>query len=409
MKDFFKVTAPDEVIAMRNDFPPVETEVVPLDQANGRVLAKDFVSPENLPDFTRATMDGYALKASSSFGASEGNPAFLTIKGDVAMGESPDFSIGGGEVARISTGAMLPDGADAVVMIEHTQALDETTIEAYRSVAPGQHVIQNGEDIPKDQLALAKGTEIRSQEAGFLAALGCKQVTVFKKPVISIISTGDEIVAVDEPLPRGKIRDVNAYTLAGLVVDAGAKPVCYGIVRDNFDLMLEVCRSALAESDIVLISGGSSMGTRDLTVQVLSALPDTTILVHGISISPGKPTILAKVGDKPFWGLPGQVTSAMVAFAAVVRPFVDRLAGRAYHRREAFKLVARLTRNISSVQGRIDYVRARLEKKNDGLWANPILGKSGLINTMVKADGLVAIGMNVEGLEKGDKVEVISI
>ena len=151
------------------------------------------------------------------------------------------------------------------------------------------------------------------------------------------------------------------------------------------------------------------MGTRDLTVQVLSALPDTTILVHGISISPGKPTILAKVGDKPFWGLPGQVTSAMVAFAAVVRPFVDRLAGRAYHRREAFKLVARLTRNISSVQGRIDYVRARLEKKNDGLWANPILGKSGLINTMVKADGLVAIGMNVEGLEKGDKVEVISI
>jgi len=409
MKDFFKVTAPDEVIAMRNDFPPVETEVVPLDQANGRVLAKDFVSPENLPDFTRATMDGYALKASSSFGASEGNPAFLTIKGDVAMGESPDFSIGGGEVARISTGAMLPDGADAVVMIEHTQALDETTIEAYRSVAPGQHVIQNGEDIPKDQLALAKGTEIRSQEAGFLAALGCKQVTVFKKPVISIISTGDEIVAVDEPLPRGKIRDVNAYTLAGLVADAGAKPVCYGIVRDDFDLMLEVCRGALAESDMVLISGGSSMGTRDLTVQVLSALPDTTILVHGISISPGKPTILARVGDKPFWGLPGQVTSAMVTFAAVVRPFVDRLAGRAYHRSEAFKLIARLTRNTSSVQGRIDYVRVRLEKKSDDLWAEPILGKSGLINTMVKADGLVAIGMNVEGLEKGDKVEVISI
>ena len=409
MKDFFKVTDPGEVIAMRHDFPPVGTEVVPLSRAKGRVLAKDFVSPEDLPDFTRATMDGYAIKASSSFGASEGNPAFLTINGNVAMGESPDFSIGAGEAARISTGAMLPDGADAVVMVEHTQALDETTIEAYRSVAPGQHVIQIGEDIPNGRLALAKGIEIRSQEVGFLAALGCERVTVFKRPVISIISTGDEIVALGEPLPPGKVRDVNAYTLAGFTADAGAEPTCYGIVKDDFNLMLDVCRRALEQSDMVLISGGSSMGTRDLTVQVLSTLPDTVVLVHGISIRPGKPTILARAGDKPFWGLPGQVTSAMVAFAAVVRPFVDRLAGRAYHRRETLKRVARLTRNISSVQGRIDYVRVRLEKKRDGLWAEPILGKSGLINTMVQADGLVAIGMNVEGLEKGDPAEVIPI
>ncbi len=409
MKDFFKVTAPNDVIAMRDDFPHVGTEDITLEVAHGRVLAKDLLSPENLPEFTRATMDGYALKASSSFGAGEGNPAFLTIKGSVAMGESPDFSIGPGEVAKISTGAMLPKGADAVVMIEHTQALDDTTIEAYRGVAPGQHVIQMGEDVAKGQPALVKGIEIRAQEAGFLAALGSERVTVYKKPVVGILSTGDEIVAVGDPLPLGKVRDVNTYTLAGLVANSGAVPVCYGIIQDDFENMLDACRRASAQSDMILISGGSSMGTRDLTVQVLAALPDTNVLVHGISISPGKPTILARTGHKPFWGLPGQVTSAMVAYVAIVRPFVDRLAGKVQSRRTAYNLVGRLSRNVSSVQGRMDFVRVRLEKKEDGLWAHPVLGKSGLINTMVQADGLVAIGMNVEGLEKGDQVEIIPI
>lgn len=409
MKDFFKVTAPDDVIAMRDDFLTVATEDVSLGQIHGRVLAEDLLSPENLPEFPRATMDGYALKASSSFGAGEGNPAFLTVKGSVTMGETPDFSIGAGEVAQISTGAMLPKGADAVMMIEHTQNLDDTTIEAYRGVAPGQHVIQVGEDVGKEQPVLAKGIEIRAQEVGFLAALGCEKVTVYKKPVVGILSTGDEIVALGDPLPLGKVRDVNSYTLAGLVANAGAEPVCYGIIQDDFENMLDACRSTLAQSDMILISGGSSMGTRDLTVQVLAALPDTDVLVHGISISPGKPTILARTGRKPFWGLPGQVTSAMVAFVAVVRPFVDRLAGRVRSRRTAFNLVGRLTRNISSVQGRIDYVRVRLEKKKGGLWVHPVLGKSGLIHTMIKADGLVAIGMNVEGLEKGDRVNIIPI
>ncbi|RTZ98880.1 MAG: molybdopterin molybdenumtransferase MoeA [Deltaproteobacteria bacterium] len=409
MKNFFQVTAPDDVIAMANDFSPVKMEKIPLNQAHGRVLGMDFISPEDLPGFTRATMDGYAVKASSTFGASESGPAFLTIAGSVTMGDVPGFSVGPGQAARISTGAMLPDGTDAVVMIEHTQVLDDTTIEAYKSVAPGQHVILSNEDIARDQPALTAGTDIRSQEVGLLAALGCEAVTVFKKPVVSIISTGDEIVAVGQPLPPGKIRDVNAYTLAGFVTDAGGEPVCLGIVEDDFDKMLAVCRQALSQSDMVLISGGSSMGTRDLTVQVLAALPDTEVLVHGISISPGKPTILARAGNQPFWGLPGQITSAMVAFTAVVRPFVDRLAGRTRHRREAFRLSARLTRNVASVQGRVDYVRVRLEKRDDGLWAEPILGKSGLISTMVKADGLVAIGMHVEGMEKGDPVDVIAL
>ncbi len=327
MKAFFKVTAPEKVIAMRADFPPVGTETVPLDQAHGRVLAKDVVACENLPAFVRATMDGYALKASSSFGASEGNPAFLTVKGDVAMGECPDFTLAAGE----------------------------------------EHVLQVGEDIPIGERALARGSDIRSQEVGLLAALGCREVTVFKKPVIGIISTGDEIVAPDEPVSPGKIRDVNASTLAGLAAEAGTNTNYYGIVKDDLNCLCDTCRRALSQSDMVLISGGSSMGTRDLTLQVLSALPDTTILVHGI------------------------------------------LAGRRYHRHTVFAFSARLTRNLSSVQGRVDYVRVRLAQKSDGLWAEPLLGKSGLINTMIQADGLVVIGMNVEGLEKGTWVNVVPV
>lgn len=409
MKDFFKVTPPDDVIAMAETFSPVETEVVSLEDGLGRVLASVLVSPENLPEFPRATMDGYALKATSSFGAGEGNPAFLTIKGSIAMGETPGLSIGPGEAARISTGAMLPEGADAVMMIEHTQALDDTTIEAYRGVAPGQHVIQKGEDVAINKPVLAAGTEIRPQETGLLAALGCQKITVYKKPVVGIISTGDEIVSVDESLPMGKVRDVNSYTLAGLVTQAGAVPERFGIIKDNFDPMVAACRRAADRTDMILISGGSSMGTRDLTVQVLGALPESRVLVHGISISPGKPTILARTGGKPFWGLPGQVTSAMVAYVAVVRSFVYRLTGKNHQRSDAFNLTGRLSRNISSVQGRIDYVRVRLEKGPEGVSVHPILGKSGLINTMVQADGLVAIGMNVEGLEKGDTVDVLPI
>jgi len=407
MKTFFKVTHLDQVLEYAYDFPLVGTEEVPLSDTLGRVLASDIVSEADLPDFTRAIMDGCAVRAASTFGASEGNPAYLTVKGSVAMGESPAFSIGPGEVARISTGGMVPDGADSVVMIEHTEAIDDTTIEIYRSVAPGQNVVEAGEDFRKSDVILSAGQKIRPQETGLLAAFGIKTAVVYKKPVIGIISTGDEVVPIEKPPGPGQIRDINTYTLSGMIEEAGGIPLIFGIVQDNYDMLFEKCSQALAQSDMVLISGGSSVGTRDFTTEVLSNMPDSKILVHGISISPGKPTILAKVQNKAFWGLPGHVVSAMIVFSMVVRPFADHVSGLKYKRE--YGLPALLSRNISSAQGRVDYVRVRLTEKNGKLWAEPVLGKSGLINTMIKADGLIEIGINIEGLDKGTEVSVITL
>jgi molybdopterin molybdotransferase len=409
MKEFFKVTDLETVLEYRRTFPHVALEPVSLPEAVGRTLAEDIVADEDLPDFPRTIVDGYAVQGASTFGASEGNPAYLTITGNIAMGQSPEFEIAPGEAARIATGGMVPRGADSVVMIEHTEVIDDITIEVYRSVAPGQNMIAIGEDIQKNTKVLSKGQTIRPQEAGLLAALGKPQIHVYQKPVVGIISTGDEIIPISETPQVGQIRDINTYTLAGLIHKAGAIAVPFGIVRDDFDMLLEKCQMALDQCHMVLISGGSSVGTRDFTVDVLSALQDASILVHGISISPGKPTILAKVKDKSFWGMPGHVVSAMIVFSKVVRPFIAHLSGQSRVQDEVPGLPARLSRNVVSKQGRVDFIRVRLRREGGQLWADPVLGKSGLISTMVNANGLVQIDINTEGLNKGAKVEVIPI
>jgi molybdopterin molybdotransferase len=409
MKEFFKVTDLKQVLKYAADFPCVETEEIPLHETPGRILAADIVSDINLPDFMRSTMDGYAVLAQSTFGASEGNPAYLNIKGEVSMGTVPSFTVKTGEAAGIPTGGMLPEGADSVVMIEHTETIDDATIEVYRSVAPGQHVIEAGEDIKKGESILSVGRKLRSQETGLLAALGKEYVKVYKRPVIGIISTGDEVVPITDIPGQGQIRDINTYTLSGLVKEAGGIPVSFGIVRDDFDDLFEKSSKALAQTDMVLISGGSSVGMRDFTTEVLSSLSDSSILAHGISISPGKPTILARTGNKAFWGLPGHVVSAMVVFAIVVRPFIEQIGGLSPQHEKKPRLTAFLSRNISSAQGRVDFIRIRLIRKDGVLWAEPVLGKSGLINTMVKADGMIEIGINTEGLDKGTEVEIIAL
>ena len=409
MKEFFKVTDLQTVLEYRTKFPQVKTEEIPLVETVGRILAKDMVADDDLPDFPRAIVDGYAVKGASTFGSSEGNPSYLTVSGSIAMGESPEITIGPAEAAQIATGGMLPRGADSVVMIEHTEAIDGTTIEVYRSVAPGQNMIAIGEDIKKQTCVLMKGQMIRPQEAGLLAALGTQQVAVYQKPVIGIISTGDEIVPISETPSRGQIRDINSYTLSGLIHEAGAVAVSYGIVCDDFEILFEKCKLALEQCDMILISGGSSVGARDFTVDVLSALQDAKILVHGISISPGKPTILAKVQNKAFWGMPGHVVSAMIVFSRVVKPFVEHLSGQAAGKKKELRLQAKLSRNVASRQGRIDFIRVQLRLEEGRLWADPVLGKSGLISTMVNADGLVEIDINTEGLDKGTMVEVIQM
>lgn len=407
MKDFFKVTDLATVLARMDEFPPVGVETIHLAASVGRILAEDIAADRDLPPFSRSIMDGYAVQAASTFGVSESSPAYLMVKDTVSMGVAPDFSIGTGEAARISTGGMLPKGCDSVVMIEHTDKLDDSTIEVYRSVAPGVNVIEEGEDYHQGQIVLRPGKLLRPQETGLLAAFGYKGVDVYKRPVIAIISTGDEIVPVDSTPATGQIRDVNSYTLFGLVAAAGGTPVLYGIVPDNYDALFRTCGDALAQSDMVLLSGGSSVGTRDFTVDVLTNMADSQILVHGISISPGKPTILAKTGAKAVWGLPGHVVSAMVVFRVVVQPFIARIAGMSRSLQPAITIPAHLTRNIESKQGRTDFVRVRLLLKTGAYHAEPILGKSGLLNTMVKADGLIEIDAHTEGLDAGATVAVM--
>ncbi|MBW2019941.1 MAG: molybdopterin molybdotransferase MoeA [Deltaproteobacteria bacterium] len=407
-KEFFKVTTLGTVLELTRTFPCVSEEVLPIDQCVGRILSQDIVSKINLPGFTRATMDGYAVQARSTFGASESMPALFTIVGAVEMGQVPTVSVKDGEAVRIATGGMLPNGADSVVMVEHTQAIDEYTLEVFKSVAPLQHVIEIGEDIRKGEKILSKGSRIRPQEMGVLAALGQARIPVFRQPVIAIISSGDEVVPIGEAPSLSQVRDVNAYTLTGLVRASGGIPVYLGIAKDNFEELNGLCRRALAEADMVLISGGSSVGSRDFTVEVVQALPDAEILVHGVSISPGKPTILARSEQKAIWGLPGQVASAMVVFHVMVRPMLERIGGVSEDRLAgAQEVAAVLSRNLASVQGREDYVRVKLVHQGNQVYAEPILGKSGLIHTMVKADGLIRIDMNSEGLEKGTPVKVL--
>jgi molybdopterin molybdotransferase len=405
MKEFFQVLDIDAVLALRDRFERLDGEKVGLNEAQGRVLFEDIAAACDLPGFDRATMDGFAVCAGSTYGASESNPAYLEVVGSVAMGKAPDFKVGPGQAARIATGGMLPEGADSVVMVEHTDNLDANTIEVHRSVAPGQHRVTREEDVARGQLLFSAGRVLKPQDIGLLAAMGNGTVSVYRRPRVGIIPTGDEVVPLSADPAPGQIRDVNTHTLGALVQEAGGQPVAYDIVEDRFESLFDTFKRALAENDMVLVSGGSSVGMRDLTLDAMEALEQSTILFHGVSIRPGKPTMLAHCGDKAFWGLPGHVTSAMVVFMVLVRPFLDYIGGRGA--RMQGRVRARLSRNLASVQGRVDFVRVRTAEREGHLWAEPILGQSGLLHTMVEADGLVAIDMNSEGLDQGSWVDVI--
>jgi molybdopterin molybdotransferase len=407
VKEFFKVLDIEQVLAIVPSFGSVGIEELPLEAALGRVLARDVFADENLPAFARSTVDGYALRAGSTFGASESSPAFFQLTGAVGMGEAARMEVAPGAAVRIATGGMLPPGADSVVMIEHAEAVDDAAIEVFRSVAPGQNRIAAGEDFEQGARIASCGRRLRPQDMGVLAAFGRTRVQVFRRPVVGIVSTGDELVPVDAAPAPAQVRDVNSFTLAGMAAETGAVPEGFGIVKDDYPSLFAACARAIERCDMVLVSGGSSVGARDYTVEAISAFDDAEILVHGIAISPGKPTILARVGSKPVWGLPGHVVSAMVVFSRIVRPFLRRIAGQEDPRPADIALPAKLSRNVASAQGRTDFIRVRLERRGEELWAEPVLGKSGLLNTMVHADGIIEIGKNMEGLDEGARVEVI--
>ena len=402
---FFRVVSLDDALAHRARFEAVPTERIGLGAAAGRVLGADFVSPEDLPGFRRSIMDGFAVQAVSTFGASETAPALVDVVGSVSMGAATDLVVGRGQAARIPTGGMLPGGADAVVMIEHTEALDEDSVEIARAVAPGQNVVEPSDDVALGACLLRQGRVLRAADIGLLAALGATEVCVFRRPRVAILSTGDEVMPLGAELGPGQVRDVNAWTLSAMVQAAGGVPVRRGIVADDEGALLDAARGALEVADMVLISGGSSVGTRDLTIETLEALPDSEVLVHGVAIKPGKPTILARVGGKAVWGLPGHVTSAMVVFEALVRAFVERIAGVTDDLARPSR-AARISRDLPSEHGRVDHIRVRLEERGGAWWAVPLRGGSALIRTMVQADGLVRVDRDTEGLREGEPVEV---
>lgn len=406
---FFKVKTPEE---LQNELhaivKPLDAETLSIESALGRILSKDVFSPVDLPDFHRSIMDGFAVRAQDTFGASPALPAYLTVVGEVLMGETATLRVSSGEAVKVATGGMLPAVADAVVMIEHTDYVDDTLIEVTRAAAPGENIIKIGEDVKVSEQILRGGHKLRPQDIGALAGLGILSVEVYRQPKVAIIPTGDEVIPPTETPQPGQIRDINSYSLVGLVHNAGGIPIRFDLVPDIHAALQESLAEALKQSNIVLISGGSSVGARDVTLDVIEAYQGARVLAHGVSIRPGKPVIAAVAGDNKYvFGMPGNPVSVMVTFEVFVAPLLQQLLGiqqQAWHVRA---VKAKLSTNISSDPGREDYIRVRLTETADGLIAEPVLGKSALISTMVKADGTVKIPIGAEGLEAGEEVMVV--
>ena len=332
-------------------------------------------------------------------------PAYLSVIGEVPMGRASGLTVGVSEAALIHTGGMVPTGADSVVMLEQTQRLDSSSIEVLRAVAPGENTVGVGEDVKTGELLLGAGHLLRPQDLGGLMALGITHVRVASRPRVAIISTGDEVVTPETMPEPGQIRDVNAYTVAGVVTQAGGVPLPKGIVGDDYAALCHAARAALADADVLVISAGSSVSSRDLTAKVVNDLGEPGVVIHGVALKPGKPTILGVCDGKPVVGMPGNPVSAMVVAGLFLTPLLARMQGQAKPgvRR---RVTARLTHNISSAPGREDYVPVRLIENDGQLWAEPVFGKSSLIYTLVNADGELHVPLDSNGLHRGGLVEV---
>ena len=407
MPEMLRVLPPADALRILLDHLPerVHAEGIPTADALGRVLAESLVAPASLPAFPRSTMDGYAVRAADTFGATESLPAYLSLAGESPMGRAPQVTVGPAQAAVVYTGGMIPPGADAVVMIERTQKLDADNIEVLRTVAPGENVINIGEDVKEGEPLLGPGHMLRPQDLGGLMALGITRLTVAPRPRVAIVSTGDEVVPPEVQPGPGQVRDVNTYTVTGLVARAGGLPLPQGIVGDDFDDLLAAARTGLDAADVLVISAGSSVSTRDLTAHVVNRLGQPGVLVHGVSVKPGKPTILGVCDGKPVIGLPGNPVSAMVVAGLFVVPVVWRLQGVASPP-EHLRVEARLAHNVASAPGREDYVQVKVVEREGQLWADPVFGKSNLIYTLVKADGLLRVPPDSNGLHEGESVEV---
>jgi molybdopterin molybdotransferase len=381
------------------------TERVLTIEALGRVTAESITSPIPLPPFPRSTVDGYAVRAADTFGASESLPAYLKVVGEVSMGQTVDFDILHGEAALIHTGGMLPDSCDAVVMIEYTQSVGIETVEILRSVAVGENTIKIGEDVFSGEEVIRSGVRIRPAEIGGMAALGVLEIEVAKKPVVGIISSGDEVVSPENEIQPGQVRDINSYSLSALIDQAGGIPHRYGIFPDDFEKLEAIAKQALEECNMIVITAGSSASARDMTASVINNLGKPGVIVHGVNIKPGKPTILAVCNKKVVIGLPGNPVSALVIAGFYVVPVIELLLGMPEPGLRA-RINARLTTNVPSLAGREDWVAGHLSVDSGGYRVEPIFSKSNLIFSLVRANCMIRVPPNATGIAAGDQVEV---
>lgn len=379
-----------------------ETELI---EALGRIVAEDIAAADHLPPFNRSTVDGYAVLSRDTFSAGEGAPVMLDIIGEVFMGQSADYTIVSGQAVIVPTGGMLPAGADGVVMLEHAEQSDKETLLVVKPIAPGENMVAKGEDIKPGTVFVAAGTRLTAAEIGALAACGIARVKVRRRLTVGIISTGDEVVDVIAVPENGQVRDINSYTLAAMLTAADCQVTRYGITKDNYADLLAAIGKAAGENQLVLVSGGSSVGARDHTVQVIEELGRNKVIFHGLAVRPGKPTIFGLINRVPVFGLPGHPVAAMTICQMVVLPLVSRLQGSGSCK-AGWRIPARLTRNCASAPGRDDFLRVKLIWQAGEYRAEPVLGKSGLISVMTQADGVVHVPADSSGLYAGDVVLV---
>jgi len=380
---------------------PEKKEYVDLVASCGRQCADDIRSTVDVPATDRSVVDGFALRGEETFEASQTSPVYFKITGEVPVDGVPDKKVFPGQAVKVATGSTLPEGSNAVVMLEHTE-YDKKWVCVKKPVPPGQNIIFKGQDVAEGDVVIFRGTVLRPQEVGLLAGIGVEKIPVYPRVRVGIISTGSELVPPGETPSPGKIRDTNTYSLTSLVIKDGGVPNVYGIVPDDRELLREALLAAVRENDIVLVSGGSSVGERDITLEIAAGFG--RLLFHGVSMKPGKPTLAVKTDVALIIGLPGQPVSVMVAYYVFVQPLVCR---KSYDEWEEITPVrARLSQRIPSTGGREEYIRVKIIPGREYVLAEPILGKSGLISNMHFADGLVRVPAERDGLEEGEVVPV---
>jgi molybdopterin molybdotransferase len=401
-REFFHVLPVSEALRGFRPSRMTGVESVPRDEALGRVPASPVITDHALPGFARSTVDGYAVRAADTHGAGEGIPAYLKVSGQVRMGSAPGLTVQSGVAAQIPTGAVIPEGADAVVMIEHTYATMPGAVEVTRPVAVGDGIVRADEDAAPGAVIAPSGRPLRAQDLGMLAAAGVAEVQVRARPRVAIVSTGDEVVPpYTRDLQPGQVRDATASALAALVTRAGGEPSFHGIVPDDLELLVKTLRSAAADSDLLLVSAGSSVGARDETAEAVAALGAPGVFCHGLAIRPGKPTLLAECAGVPVIGLPGNPLSALVVFRMVGLPVLRLVAGTDLPSPEP-TTQAILARPLASAAGRLDVVQVQIL---DGV-ATPLFGHSALLSVLTAADGYLVVPEPVTGLDAGTPVTV---